>query len=387
MLLLHDLPVEILAQILLALPLPSLLSFARTSRRNNTLASSTLSKLNIAAFPKRIHGLLAFVAANDSYSEDDDGRVKHYILTTKRSRIDPDEQQRSENHRLRYPELRTPPEVQRRESIEAQNQSLARVFVSPVLGNLSSLTLHTYALLSSSLSTTLAKSLPNLRHLNLNFSHPYIHDTTLPAGYWTSCPEIAKEGSPAWNPLCGLGRQHEEKLQMRNLRSLSIRRAAITSAQLLKWVSLNSKLEDLRFDMVTGTNASFVEGLVRMRADRRKRASLKRLAIERCPNLRLEEMADFEWVQALMAMGLQDLSLEGCANVRSDVLRWCSERRGWAQQGLQIIHPDEHRVRERISDDDDVPVEVHHKIKWQTDAKQRLPLQSCIEVDPEYMAL
>ncbi|RMZ76198.1 hypothetical protein DV737_g4919, partial [Chaetothyriales sp. CBS 132003] len=286
----------------------------------------TLSSLNIAVFHKRVHGLLAALNGDSNLLLDECEEPAWYRIVV------PSQQgflAETETQRQRNLSLQPPPNVQRVRGILKQNASLEEILRSPMLAELSSLTVNTYGLLSTALGMTMAGNLSRLRHLTLNFAHPYIHDPVLPPRYWTTCPDVNTEGSPAWNALAGFGDQYSLALRMTGLQTLSITRAAITSAQLVKWIDASKELCELRLDMVAGVDNNFVQWLaddqVKRQLDHR---TFRVLSIQRCPGLHLRKLSDVRWIQDLADAGLQELILRGCRNVDSRLLRDFVEEQG-----------------------------------------------------------
>ncbi|ETN43499.1 uncharacterized protein HMPREF1541_02658 [Cyphellophora europaea CBS 101466] len=339
------LPLEIQHCILSYLPIPSLLTYASTSRHSFTLATGALTSLHLAVFSKRVHGVLAYL----NCAETDVGSLSYDFLQAPAQtwlnlpiRLpEQDNPGRPRSRRSRSSTTVTPnvsPQVYRERQIHHQNAHLSRILSASVMRNLSTLSLHSYALLSPSLASALS-SLSHLRHLTLNFSHPAIHDPCLPAFYWASAPPIEKEGCTAWNLLAGIGDANARSLRLNGLRSLHVRRAAITSRQLREWVLRNAELRELCLAMVTGVDAEFVEGLAKMflaDADQERRAVLTRLEIENCPQLELKERENFAWVEVLLECGLKEVDFRRCRAVDMDVLREVFEERRWGELGLVV---------------------------------------------------
>src|SRR4051812_39774297 len=187
---LSSLPPELLHEILVYLPVSNILSFSQTCKENFTTSTLALQTLHLAVLPRRIYGLLTFLNSlhldDNDHPEIYDGTptlhqitmpselpIKYLELSTK-----------SGSSRPRKPTL-TP--AQYREQLFAlQNKLACSALSTSALSKIRTLSLHLYELTSPDLTNLLATSFDNLRNLHLNFSHPYLHDTCLPARYWTS---------------------------------------------------------------------------------------------------------------------------------------------------------------------------------------------------------
>ena len=139
--------------------------------------------------------------------------------------------------------------------------------------------------------------------------------------------------------------------------------------------------------MVAGVDQSFVESLMKLRATQQHRAPLRVLSLHRCPNLHLRKAADFEWIQAMLAMGLEVLDFTGCDNVNSKVLRKSCEGRRWTATGLlRVVYPDQGLEETQSLDRGNLVSGEKQEMKWGTNAGEQLPAEDRIEVDPAYAA-
>lgn len=309
---LSSLPPELLHEILIYLPISNLLAFARTCRENFATSTLALQTLHLAVLPRRIYGVLTFlntlhIDENDHVDVYDDAPSLHQVTIPSELPIHFLEgSKKSGALRSRKPTL-TP--AQYREQLFAlQNKLACSVLSTSALSKIQTLSLHLYELTSLELTTLLATSFDSLRNLHLNFSHPYLHDTCLPAHYWTS--PIFLKGSPIWNPLAGLGDLHATTLKLRTLETLAIERAGITSVQLRRWIEQNPRLRQLTLRNVLGVDHDFVEWLGEYyslqnepRGDGVGKkdipARLEKLALEHCSSLVLKSKADFTWLDSL----------------------------------------------------------------------------------------
>ncbi|RMZ92324.1 hypothetical protein DV736_g416, partial [Chaetothyriales sp. CBS 134916] len=287
---LAELPIELQSLILQQVHLNTFSAFARTSHHNYKVVRFTLSSLNIAVFHKRVHGLLATLNDDSDSLLDEHGEpawCRIVVPAQEPSLAD------MENRCRRNSSLQPPPpaNVQRVRKIMKQNASLEEILRAPMLAELSSLTVNTYGLLSTALGRAMAGNLSRLRRLTLNFAHPCIHDPVLPPRYWKTCPDLGAEGSPAWNALAGFGDQYSLALRMTGLQTLSITRAAITSAQLAKWVDVSKELYELRLDMVSGVDKNFVDWLADAQVKQQQdRSTFRVLSIQRTARVEPERM-------------------------------------------------------------------------------------------------
>jgi hypothetical protein len=308
---LSSLPPELLHEILIYLPISNLLAFARTSKENFTTSTLALQTLHLAVLPRRIYGVLTFLNSlhlddNDHVDVYDDVPSLHQITIPSELPIHLLEgSKKSGALRPRKPTM-TPAQY-RQQLFALQNKLACSVLSTSALSKIQTLSLHLYEITSPELTTVLATSFDSLRNLHLNFSHPYLHDTCLPAHYWTS--PIFLKGSPIWNPLAGLGDLHAATLKLRTLETLIIERAGITSVQLRRWIEQNPRLRQITLRNVLGVDHDFVEWLGEYYSHETRSsggvgkkeipARLEKLALEHCSSLILKSRADFTWLDSL----------------------------------------------------------------------------------------
>lgn len=305
---LSSLPPELLHEILVYLPISNILAFSQTCRENFTTSTLAIQTLHLAVLPRRIYGVLTFL---NSLHLDDDDHPDVYDCTPSLHQVTiPSElpihylepSNKSTASRSRKPVL-TPAQY-REQLFTLQNKLACSVLATSALSKVRTLSLHLYELTSPELTNLLATSFDNLRNLHLNFSHPYLHDTCLPAHYWTS--PLFLKGSPIWNSLAGLGCQHAATLKLKSLETLTIERAGITSVQLRKWIEQNPRLRQLTLRKVLGVDREFVEWLGKYYShssdDIEKIEGVTRLdklALEQCSSLILKSREDFTWLDSL----------------------------------------------------------------------------------------
>ncbi|KEF57699.1 uncharacterized protein A1O9_05617 [Exophiala aquamarina CBS 119918] len=317
---LSSLPPELLHEILLCLPISNLLSFACTSKENFTTSTLALQTLHLAVLPRRIYGVLTFLNSYHLDDNDDDPDAYdgtpslHQVIIP--SELPTHSLQGSKKAGAQISRTSNLTPVQYREQLFAlQNKLACSVLSTSALCKIQTLSLHLYELTSPELATVLATSFDSLRNLHLNFSHPYIHDTCLPAHYWTS--PVFLKGSPVWNSLAGLGDLHAATLKLGTLETLTLERAGITSVQLRKWIAQNPRLKQITLRNVLGVDHDFVEWLgeyysprtkigrdaVRRTNETEPPARLQKLALEHCSSLILKSKADFTWLDSLFDLG------------------------------------------------------------------------------------
>jgi hypothetical protein len=91
--------------------------------------------------------------------------------------------------------------------------------------------------------------------------------------------------------------------------------------------------------MIAGVDGEFVAALQQiMTCSSDEKRVLRTLELENCDNLTLKQPAEFEWIDRLVsAGGLRELSLRGCENVDSEMLRRLSLEQKWRERGLDVL--------------------------------------------------
>ncbi|KAJ9605399.1 hypothetical protein H2200_010056 [Cladophialophora chaetospira] len=327
------LPPEVLHQVLKYLPIATLLRFGQTSQRNYSAATLALQNLRLAILPRHLHGVLAFLSSSTFDDIDTDvgnscydNPGRNQVIVTSPL---PEDDRHSRSKR-RSPAGHAPAPAQYREKLfDLQNDKACKILSTPALASLSTLTLHIYHITSSSLTEILATRLPNLRDLRLNFYHPYLHDTCLPAQYWTN--PVFLQPSPIWNTLAGVGEKSNANLRLRSLKKLTVERAGITSFQLRKWIECNPNLSELRLRNIAGVDSEFVQWLGRYyhsckdeRSDETRPAKLRMLSLESCSALTAESVEELGWLDSLFGLDNRELcDPEAASGLRALSLR-CS---------------------------------------------------------------
>ena len=259
-----SLPSELLLHTLSYLPITSLLAVATTNHAFYDLSLAALSSLRLTSFPKRIHTTLATLDldANGSVSNQDSSVDLN--LPPSSTFGSPSSSRRTSparSHRNRSTSPESDPKVIRNAILDALSASLLTVFTSPSIQkatNLHTLSIQTWTpneALLSQLATS--PSMRNLRNLTLDFFHPNHRNPTLPSYFWDS----ADQPSPIWNSISGLGNNHADNLQLRNLETLSLSRCGINPHQLRTLIQSNMRLRSLRLKMVRGVDEEFLSSV------------------------------------------------------------------------------------------------------------------------------
>lgn len=289
-----SLPTELVATILAHLPIHALLSFSATNRANRTLAQTALQELNVAVLPRDLHGRLALMEHNADIASLDFSIIKTAMLEKPLKA-------------LHFSEIL-------RRQVSLQNKITIDILKNEFTHSVKSLSLHMYDFGSAELASVLANNFPKLRELTLRFCHPYIRDKSTSSNYWKEAPE----GSPCWNALVGLGAENQQHLRLRNLHSLRIERAGLTSAQLRTFVESNPRLVKLHLDNVAGVDQEFVRWLGTYSESDTSR--LQAITLQNCPQLKMHRLEDFVWLAGITESSVRYLSLAKCKNVRYETL-------------------------------------------------------------------
>lgn len=294
---LTSLPLEIIGSILSYLSIQTLLSFGSTNKQNQTLAQYALTTLDLAILPRQVHCNLALASqyCRDEIQGDIDPPRFGIAKTT--------------NIPISLTKECLNPTVVRKIQIEAQNQIASDILSKESVQNLQSLCLHTYEIQSEELTRIIGRKLPHLRNLELNFCHQFIHNLGTSANYWRT----PSEGTPCWNSLVGLGLENQRQLRLRNLHSLKIERAGLTSAQLRKLIESNNGLRRLDLTNVTGVDLDFLNWLAER--CRNGNSKIQHLHLENCSKLIMRNLEDFACLSGLADSAIQHVSLFDCAHV------------------------------------------------------------------------
>lgn len=291
---LMSLPTELVATILSQLPLHALLSFSATNLTNRALAQTVLQELNMAVLPRDLYGRLALMEHDADSASLDFSIIKTAMLE-------------------KPLKSSSPPEILQRQ-VCLQNKIATDVLKNECTHSVRILSLHMYDFRSSELASVMANNLSKLRELTLRFCHPYIHDKAISSNYWREVPD----GSPCWNALVGLGAENQQNLRLRNLHSLRIERAGLTSTQLRKFVESNPRLKNLHLENVAGVDQEFVQWLGAYCESDKSR--LEQITLQNCRQLKMQKLEDFAWLAGIAESSVTYLSLAKCRNVRHEML-------------------------------------------------------------------
>jgi hypothetical protein len=229
-----SLPPELLREVMLYLPVHDLLAFSQTSKHNYAVAHVSLMELNIGVFPNQINALLSDMDSSSRTSGSSTSSQRINIILSKRKT-------KSANLIMFH-----------------QNTVAARILHRHA-PSLRSLELALWDLQATT-ADALAKA-SQLRHLSLRLDHPHARAVDLHRGFWCSSP-----GSTVWNslftapsnarsrstsPSPSSSKQSESSALVRStvfgqLESLTLERAGITDWQLLRLISENPKLREIR---------------------------------------------------------------------------------------------------------------------------------------------
>jgi len=364
--------------ILSNLPISSLLAFSTTNKRNQILAHKALQTLNLAVFPREIYCRLAFISqrsqlpvSDDDVSDSSNQRSLGCIAKTTGTPL------------TSHSKITNPVEASDKE-IAIQNSIAANVLRQPSLRYLRTLTLNMYDITSPELISIIATDLPSLKHMELNLSHPCIHDRCLSSNYWREAPT----GNPCWNALVGLGQVNQQRLHMRNLQTLRIERAGITSAQLRSLVTSNPRLRSIYLSNVTGVDQEFVQWLGAYCKDLETR--LEEIVLENCTQLRMQSLGDFAWLAHITSSAVKRLSLWTCRNVNHELLVDLIQDED-DDEKLElgklewIVPPKGMAYHFGVADKLSANVQSH-TLCDESDALEDVAMTDKIEVDPEYLA-
>lgn len=264
------LPVEVLLMILSELPLPSLIAFGATSRRNFACHVLCMRRLHLGVFQKRIHATLAFLGKNPRahcapvilhprYTQHKnhrfDSKDSPQSTPTTRSPSPPTTQSYHQQPPM-FPGRDSAPCQPLESTIQAQNDVLVRV-LSRYGRSLIDLRFMAYDLAVHGANALVNFCGPMLQHLALCFEHPYVRTDTLTHTYWLR----PAPGSEAWSALIQNGIPGKSMGGLCNLRSLTLERAGISAWQLRILVRQNRNLKVLKLRTCAAVQPTFVNWL------------------------------------------------------------------------------------------------------------------------------
>jgi len=300
---LETIPAEIVVLILSHLPIPALLSFGLTCKKNHAYHFMSLSTLQLAVFPRKVHALVAFLEPSTRTIPKPHNHVP--VIISSRS---------PEVGRSSYKRVVQSPSVALANTIQDQNYVLADIVFryGAALRDLEFLAWD----LNTVSATALAQSCSGLRQLALCFDHPNVRDRTLPRTYF----ESPGPGSTMWNALAGIGHQENKSLKLRTLQRLTLERVGITEFQLIKFVEANPGLIELRFKKCAGVGREFLSWLSESVQGRER---LEVLWIQNCDGATSRGEPGLSWVEELSS--LKSLSFKYCVNIEADVVKRLNE--------------------------------------------------------------
>ncbi len=223
-----ELPPELVLRILSYLPLPSLLSFAQTSRSSMTLASASVHTLSLGIYTSRIASLMGKLSHCGTTTTPPSR--KNSSACTKGTAADSDPFGDPEDPYA--VSIVMPPELTQSLSIITKFQNgLASLVVSRHAAALRNIDLSIWSL-DASAAEALAKC-KRLRTLSLRLDHPYVRHREIDRRHWD---RAAGEGSTVWNIFDGA---------WGNLEAISLEGAGITDWQLQRILEANPSLKEV----------------------------------------------------------------------------------------------------------------------------------------------
>ncbi|MCJ1392835.1 hypothetical protein MMC18_005707 [Xylographa bjoerkii] len=269
-----SLPPEMLREVLHYLPITALLSFGGTSKYNHAIQSISLSKLQIGVFPSRINAMISLLDVHDNQSKTHNVQI---VLSKKdgRSRI---------------------------LVIRNQNRIVSTV-VSKYQHTLRDLEVTLWDLQSAAESIAKAR---NLRSLSIRLDHPHTRYADVDRSWWKDAPS-----STVWNALCGKGKGSKVFGRLENL---NLERCGITDYQLQCVLEENPHITQLRLRKCLGLTEDFFQSLARSDLGQ----SLMVLHFTQ----NTADWVDDRVLKHIEGMpSLNSLSLHGCHNIDSDLVR------------------------------------------------------------------
>lgn len=225
---LSSLPTEILREVLLYLPISSLLAFGQTSKYNHAVQQISLTKLRLGVFPTRLNSLVSLME-----SLEDTTHSVQIIL---------------ERRKARNKDM----------AIFNQNVTISRV-LHKHHGSLRSLEIALWDLQQSS-AEALSK-LGGLRRLSIRMDHVNTRFVDLPRSFWCKSP-----GSTVWN--CLYSKDQSNPIFGR-LQSLNLERAGITDYQLQRILDENPNIREIKLQKCLTITDEFFRELSKCTVGRR----------------------------------------------------------------------------------------------------------------------
>ena len=269
--------------ILSYLPIPSLLSFGATSKKNHEFHFGLLETLQLAVFPRKVHALVAILQPAYGAAS----RFNNYVSVITPNRFQTSGAGGSNACYIRSPSLSLA------ETIVDQNLILAKIVAryGSALRDLEFLAWD----LNAQAATALAQSCGSLRQLALCFDHPNVRDRSLPRTYF----DKPGPGSTVWNALAGIGQRESAALKLRSLQRLSLERCSVTEWQLQKVVEANPGLSELRLQKCAGVGPDFLSWLSQSRIGREQ---VEVLWLQCCDAISSHTALGLSWVHNMGAL-------------------------------------------------------------------------------------
>ncbi|KAI4148496.1 MAG: hypothetical protein LQ340_005065 [Diploschistes diacapsis] len=274
---LSSLPPEILREVLLYLPIPSLLRFGETSKHHRALQQVSLSKLRLGVFPTRLDGLLSLMETVDDV---DDTHSVQRILEKRRTR---------NKDMIMF----------------NQNLVVARI-LHKYSASLRDLEISLWDLQQPS-AEALAK-LKGLRRLSIRLDHPT-------SRFWNHLYAKTR-GMPVFGRLT----------------SISLERAGITDYQLLRLLEANPDITEIRLRKCLTLSDEFFRGLSQGKLGKQVRI----LHFTQCESPRIDGRI-LKYIEAMTS--LESLSFFACFNI-SNTQVWDLNESKWHIKDLGLPFPD-----------------------------------------------
>ena len=222
------LPTEIIREVLLYLPISSLLAFGQTSKYHYAVQQISLAKLRLGVFPTRLNGLVSLMESPEE--------TTHSVQIIM-------EQRKTRNKDM---------------TILNQNVTVSRI-LHKHYKSLRSLEIALWDLQQSS-ADALSK-LGRLQHLSIRLDHPNTRFLDLPRSFWGKSP-----GSTVWNCLYS---KDQSSPVFGRLESLNLERAGITDYQLLRIINENPTIREIKLQKCLTLTDEFFRELPKSHAGQR----------------------------------------------------------------------------------------------------------------------
>ena len=269
---LATLPPELVHAVMTHLPVPELFALGQTNQYMHSVASISLTSLQLGVFPTRLDGVFSNL---DAFRTHDATRNLQITL--------PAEAARTKDMVLHAQDTR-PAAVLRQHAGTLRDVELALW----------------------DLQANTAKALAQMRRLealSIRLDHPHTRHRGVDKKHWHVSP-----GSTVWNELYGPPKRSGRKAVLGGLERLTLERAGVTDYQLCKILAENPRIRELRLRKCRTLTAETFEWLARSEVGRR----LEVLCFEESD----AEDVDEGILDCIAEMpALRTLSLHGCRNI------------------------------------------------------------------------